>query len=67
MDLGEVLLQLIAKEGKSFRRTCLDLKVDRSSLYRTLKKGNPEWKTIEKILEYLGYQVRIKKSPKKKR
>ena len=52
-------------EGRSFRQTSIDLKVDRSTLHRSLKKGNPEWKTIEMILNYLGYEVRIVKSKKK--
>jgi DNA invertase Pin-like site-specific DNA recombinase len=53
INIGKILLDLIAKEGKSFRRTSIDLKVDRSTLYRFLKKGNSEWKTIEKVLTYL--------------
>lgn len=65
MDIGKILRQLIAKEGRSFRQTTLDLKVDRSTLHRSLKKGNPEWKTVEKVLNYLGYEIRIVKSKKK--
>ncbi len=59
MDIGKVLRELIAKEGRSFRQTSIDLKVDRSTLHRSLKKGNPEWKTVEKVLGYLGYEIRI--------
>jgi hypothetical protein len=62
MEIGTVLLELIAKERKSFRGTAIDLGVDRSSLYRSLKKGNPQWNTIERILDYLGYEIRIGKS-----
>jgi len=65
MNIGKILRELIAKEGRSFRQTSIDLKVDRSTLHRSLKKGNPEWKTIEMILNYLGYEVRIVKSKKK--
>jgi DNA-binding phage protein len=66
MDIGRLLKELIAKEGRSFRRTSIDLGIDRASLYRSLKKGaNPEWKTIEKVLNYLGYEIRIVK-PKRK-
>lgn len=66
MNIGKVLRELIATEGRSFRQTSIDLKVDRSTLHRSLKKGNPEWKTIEKVLDYLGYKILIvkKKSPK---
>lgn len=67
MDIGKVLLELIANEGKSFRRTSIDLKVDRSTLYRSLKKGNPEWKTIEKVLDYLGYEINIAKKRVKRK
>lgn len=65
MDIGKVIRELIAKEGRSFRQTSIDLKVDRSTLHRSLKKGNPEWKTIDMILNYLGYEVRLVKSKKK--
>jgi len=65
MDIGKVIRELITKEGRSFRQTSIDLKVDRSTLHRSLKKGNPEWKTIEMILNYLGYEVRLVKSKKK--
>jgi len=65
MNIGKVLRELITKEGRSFRQTSIALKLDRSTLHRSLKKGNPEWKTIEMILNYLGYEVRIVKSKKK--
>ncbi len=71
MDIGKALKELIAKEGKSFRRTASDLQIDRASLQRSLKEGgNPEWKTIENLLDYLGYDFKlvriIKKDPKKR-
>jgi hypothetical protein len=66
MNIGKTLFELIAKEGKSFRGTAMDMGVDRSSLYRSLKKGNPEWKTMEKLLDYLGYEIRIVKSGRKR-
>ena len=65
MNIGKVLRELIAKEGRSFRQTSIDLKVDRSTLHRSLNRGNPEWKTIEKLIDYLGYEVRIVKTKKK--
>lgn len=67
MDIGRVLRELIVKEGRSFRQTSIDLKVDRSTLHRSLKKGNPEWKTIEKVLDYLGYKILIVKKKTSKR
>lgn len=39
-----------------------DLGIDHASLHRSLKTGaNPEWNTIEKILNYLGYDFKIVK------
>ncbi len=67
MNIGEVLLELIAREGKSFRRTAMDLGVDRATLYRSLKKGNPEWRTIEKILDYLDCEVLVVKKRQEKK
>lgn len=67
MDIGKLLRELIAKEGRSFRQTSIDLKVDRSTLHRSLKKGNPEWKTVEKVLNYLSYEIRIVKSKKRRK
>jgi len=67
MDIGRVLRELIAKEGRSFRQTSINLKVDRSTLHRSLKKGNPEWRTVERVLNYLGYEIRIVKSKRKRK
>ena len=67
MNMGRTLRELIAKEGKSIRRTSADLQIDRASLQRSINEGaNPEWKTIQKILDYLGYEIRIVKSRTRK-
>jgi len=65
VNIGKILIELIAKEEKSFRRTSIDLGVDRSTLYGSFKKGNPEWKIIEKVLNYLRYEIRVVK-PKRR-
>jgi DNA-binding phage protein len=66
MNIGRTLRELIVKEGKSIRRTSVDLQIDRASLQRSIKDdANPEWKTIQKILNYLGYEIRIVKSKRK--
>jgi DNA-binding phage protein len=66
MDIGKTLRELIIKEGKSLRRTSIDLHIDRASLQRSLGHGaNPEWGTIKKVLDYLGYEIMIVKSRKK--
>jgi len=60
MDIGNALKGLIVKEGRSLRRTTMDLQIDRASLQRSLNEGaNPEWKTIEKVLNYLGYEIAL--------
>jgi hypothetical protein len=48
---------------QDFRKECSkNEKVDYGSLYRALKeRGNPEGKTIEKILDNLGYEIRFVK------
>lgn len=42
--------------------------VDRGSLYKSLKDGsNLELKTLMKILQYLGYEIRFTKTKKDRR
>jgi len=66
MEIGKILRELLIKEGRSLRRTSIDLGVDRSTLFRSLKEGaNPERRTIEKVFRYLGYEVQIVNSKKK--
>lgn len=49
-------------EGKSIKSVAKAIGVDHGSLYRTLKNGgNPEGNTIEKILDYLGYDLKFVK------
>lgn len=61
--LAKILREIIEqKEGKSIKFVAKAIKVDHGSLYRTLKDGgNPEGNTIEKILDYLGYELKIVK------
>lgn len=50
------------KKKLTYREIASDLGIDHANLYHSLKNGaNPEWKTIEKLLSYLGYEVRIVK------
>ena len=62
-----MLREIIEKKEKTtIRRVAKAIGVDHGSLYRGLKKGgNPEGKTIEKILNYLGYEIRLVKLKKK--
>ncbi len=54
------------KEGYSIRGIAKAIGIDHASLSRSLKdNGNPESKTIEKVVDYLGYEIRIVKSKAK--
>jgi transcriptional regulator with XRE-family HTH domain len=60
--IGKVLREIIKKEKLSYRRVALDLGIDPGNLYHSLMNGaNPEWKTIEKLLDYLGYDFKLLK------
>ena len=68
MKIQKVLREIIAKEGLTFYRVSKDLGIDYASLYRSLQdKGDPKWSTIEKILKYLGYEVRAIRMSRRKR
>ena len=61
-DLLQSIRKIIKKQV-SLRRLAKDLGLDRSSLYYSLKDGgNPTLKTLTKVLEYLGYELKIGKS-----
>ena len=54
------LRKIIKKERKTIYGVAKGIRVDFSSLYRALKDdGNPGAKTIDKILDHLGYEVRL--------
>ena len=61
--IAAILREIIEEKAKtSIRRVARDIGVDHGSLYRALKDGgNPEANTIERILDYLGYEIRIVK------
>ena len=67
LKISKMLREIIEeKEKTSIRRIAKAIKVDHGSLYRALKNGgNPEGKTIEKILDYLRYEIQFTKSQKK--
>ena len=65
-NILEEIRRIIRKEA-SLRRVARDIDVDRSSLHASLKKGaNPELKTLTKVLDYLGYELKIVKSKRRK-
>ena len=57
-----MLKAIIEKDRTSIRAIARAIGVDHASLSRSLKDdGNPESRTIEKILDYFGYDLKFKK------
>ena len=66
--IGRMLREIIKKKKLPYRKIASDLGMDHGNLYHSLKNGaNPEWKTIEKLLNYLGYDVRLVRRKEVKR
>jgi probable addiction module antidote protein len=64
--IQKILKKIIEKEGTTPNAIAKAIGVDPASLYRSLRNGgNPEWKTIKKVLDHLGYEIRIIKSRRK--
>ena len=63
-----MLKEIVEKEGVTIRGLARAINVDHASLMRSLRdSGNPESRTIEKILDYLGYDLKfIKRKEVKK-
>ncbi len=60
--IGKALREILKKQKLTYRKVAEDLGIDHASLHRSLKDaGNPEWNTIEKILNYLGYDFKLTK------
>jgi DNA-binding phage protein len=61
--LSRMVKEIVENEKITIRGLARAIGVDHASLIRSLRDdGNPESKTIEKILDYLGYEIRIVKS-----
>ena len=66
MKVTRILSEVIKKEEVTIYRIAKAIGVDRPSLSRALKdRGNPGAKTIEKVLMFLGYEIRLVKSRKR--
>ena len=64
-SIGKEIRTILRKKGISLYRIAKDLGVTRESLYRSLlDDGNPEWKRIREVLDYLDYDFVLK--PKRK-
>jgi len=58
--IGRLLREIVKKKKFTYRKIASDLGMDHGNLYHSLANGaNPEWKTVEKLLDYLGYDVRL--------
>ena len=61
--IQKLLKKIIERDGTTPNAIAKAIGVDHASLYRSLRNGgNPEWKTIKKVLDHLGYEIRIVKS-----
>lgn len=59
-SIGKEIKEIIRKKGISRYRVSKDLGIAQESLLRSLKNGaNPRWETVKKVLEYLGYEIRL--------
>ena len=64
-SIGKNVDSLIRKKGLSRYRVSKDIGIAQESLLRSLKEhANPRWKTVKKVLDYLGYEVILR--PKRK-
>ena len=66
-NILETIREIIKKKA-SLRRVARDIGVERSSLYFSLKEGaNPTLKTLTKVLDYLGYELKITEKKDKRK
>ena len=64
-SIGKEVNEIIRKRGISRYRVSKDIGIAQESLLRSLKDdANPRWKTIKKVLDYLGYEIILR--PKRK-
>jgi DNA-binding phage protein len=63
-DIKKTIRDLIRQKG-TIRKTATDLGMDHANLLRSLREdANPGLKTIQKIVDYLGYEIRFFKKRK---
>jgi DNA-binding phage protein len=63
--ISKILKEIVEREKVTIRGLARSINVDHASLIRSLRDGgNPESRTIEKILDHLGYDIRIVKKRK---
>jgi len=66
-SIGKEIKEIAKRKGVSLYRIAKDLGIAQESLFRSLMDdANPKWNTITKVLNYLGYEIRIGKARRKK-
>ena len=67
-SIAKQIRGILRKKEISLYRIAKDLGVARESLHRSLMDGaNPEWRTVQKVINYLGYEVKfVKKKENRK-
>ena len=67
-SIGKEIKEIAREKGVSLYRIAKDLGIAQESLFRSLMdNANPKWSTIKRILDYLGYEIRIDKARRNKR
>ena len=59
-----MIKEVIRKKGLTYYRVAKDLGIDHASFHRSMSDdGNPEWKRINQVLDYLDCEIilRIKR------
>jgi DNA-binding phage protein len=58
-DIKKTIQDLIRQKG-TIRKIATDLGMDHANLLRSLRKdANPGIKTVQKIVNYLGYEIKL--------
>jgi len=61
-SIGKEIRDILRKKKISLYRIAKDLGIAKESLHRSLMhSANPEWRTIQKVINYLGYEVKLVK------
>lgn len=64
--IQRLIREIAVREKISIYRLAKDLGLDYSTVYKSVHTGNPTAKTIERILDLLGYEIRIVKSSERR-
>ncbi|NWF91923.1 MAG: helix-turn-helix domain-containing protein [Syntrophaceae bacterium] len=65
-SIGKEIREIVKRKKISFYRIAKDLGIAQESLYRSLlDDANPRWETIKKVLDYLGYEIKLVRKIKK--